>query len=69
MVVKVAKRGHDMRFDIPVIGEHTFKSLKKAGVTCLAVEAGRTILLEREKLATEADRLNLCFTAVAFPET
>ncbi len=69
VVVKVAKRGHDMRFDIPVIGEHTFKTLKKARAAVLAVEAGRTILLEREKLVAEADRQRLCFTAVTFRET
>jgi hypothetical protein len=63
VVVKVAKRGHDMRFDIPIIGMRTFKSLKKAGASCLAVEARRTILLEREKLAAEADRLGIAFTA------
>ena len=63
VVVKVAKRGHDMRFDIPIIGMKTFKSLKKAGASCLAVEAKRTILLEREKLAAEADRLGIAFTA------
>ena len=63
VVVKVAKRGHDMRFDIPIIGLRTFKALKKAKVSCLAVEAKRTILLEREKLAAEADRLGIAFTA------
>ena len=65
VVVKVAKRGHDMRFDIPVVGAHTLKILVKAGVAVLAVEAGRTILLEREKLVEEANRRGLCFTAVA----
>lgn len=64
VVVKVAKRGHDMRFDIPVVGEHTMKSLRKAGVAVLAVEAGRTILLEREKLVNVANRLGLSFIAV-----
>lgn len=63
VVVKVAKRGHDMRFDIPIIGLRTFKMLKKAKVSCLAVEANRTILLEREKLVAEADRLGIAFTA------
>lgn len=63
VVVKVAKRGHDMRFDIPIIGLRTFKSLKKARISCLAVEAKRTILLEREKLVAEADRLGLAFLA------
>jgi UDP-2,3-diacylglucosamine hydrolase len=66
VVVKVAKRGHDMRFDIPVVGEHTFKKIK---ASALAVEAGRTILLDREQLVAEADRQRLCFVAVAFPET
>ncbi len=64
VVVKVAKRGHDMRFDIPVVGEHTFKRLKKIRASTLAVEAGRTILLEREKLMTLADRMGICFIAV-----
>lgn len=63
VVVKVAKLGHDMRFDIPIIGLRTFKMLKKAKISCLAVEAKRTILLEREKLVAEADRLGIAFTA------
>ena len=65
VVVKVAKLGHDMRFDIPIIGTRTFKNLRKARISCLAVEAGRTILLEREKLVAEANRLGLAFTAFA----
>ena len=63
VVVKVAKLGHDMRFDIPIVGLRTFKMLKKAKISCLAVEAKRTILLEREKLAAEADRLGIAFVA------
>ena len=63
VVVKVAKRGHDMRFDIPIIGERTFKMLRKAKVSCLAVEARRTILLAREKLVEEADRRGIAFVA------
>ncbi|MBI3987052.1 MAG: UDP-2,3-diacylglucosamine diphosphatase LpxI [Lentisphaerae bacterium] len=64
VVVKVAKRGHDMRFDIPVVGERTLKVLKKAGASVLAVEARRTILLEREKIVQEADRQGLGLLAV-----
>ncbi len=63
VVVKVAKRGHDMRFDIPIIGTRTFQMLKKAKISCLAVEANRTILLEREKLVAEAERLGIAFVA------
>ena len=64
VVVKVAKKGHDMRFDIPIIGLRTFKMLKKAKISCLAVEANRTILLEREKLVALADRMGLSFVAI-----
>jgi DUF1009 family protein len=64
VVVKVAKRGHDMRFDIPVIGLRTLKSLRKVRAAVLAVEARRTILLEREALGREAERQNLAILAV-----
>ena len=64
VVVKVAKQGHDMRFDIPVIGIQTIKVLQKIKASVLAVEAGRTILLEQEKLIEQADRMGLCFCAV-----
>lgn len=69
VVVKVAKRGHDMRFDIPVIGMRTLKSLRKAKVAVLAVEARRTILLEREALAREAARMGLSILAVETEDT
>lgn len=64
VVVKVAKKGHDMRFDIPVIGRKTIRVLKKAGATCLAVEAGRCIMLEKEHLIKEADKMKLALIAV-----
>ena len=64
VIVKVAKRGHDMRFDIPVVGMHTMKTLRKARAAVLALEARRTILLEREKVIAEAERLGICMLAV-----
>jgi DUF1009 family protein len=64
VIVKVAKRGHDMRFDIPVVGTRTFKSLRKIKAGVLAVEAHRTILLERERLVAEAARMGLSFVAM-----
>lgn len=64
VIVKVAKRGHDMRFDIPVVGMHTMKTLRKARAAVLAVEAGRTILLERDRVVAEAERLGVRMTAV-----
>ena len=64
VIVKVAKRGHDMRFDIPVIGLHTMKALKRIKASVLAVEAGRAILLEREKIIEEINKMDMCLTAV-----
>ncbi len=64
VIVKVPKIGHDMRFDIPVVGAKTFKVMKRAKVSCLAVEAGKTILLEKEKLIAMADQYNMAFVAV-----
>lgn len=55
-VVKLAKTGHDMRFDIPAIGPGTIETMARAGASVLAIEAGRTILLDREDLIQAADR-------------
>ena len=64
VVVKVAKKGHDMRFDIPVVGMRTMKIIKKSRTQVLAVEAKRTILLQREQLVKEANRLGICLIAM-----
>lgn len=64
VVVKAAKRGHDRRFDIPVIGMATLALLRRKRAAVLAVEARRTILLERERLVAEADRAGLSIAAV-----
>jgi len=45
-VVKVAKPNQDMRFDVPVIGLKTIETMKHAGATCLAVDAGKCLLLD-----------------------
>lgn len=58
-IVKVAKPGHDMRFDIPVIGLNTIKSIRKAGVSAVALEAGKAILLERQAVIERLDRLKV----------
>lgn len=64
VVVKVAKPKQDFRFDLPVAGLDTLKTLETAGARALAVEAGKTVLLDREKFVVEADRLGISITAV-----
>ncbi len=56
VAVKVAKLNHDMRFDIPCLGAKTFETCAAAGIAALAIESGKSLLLEREaceKLAKE----------------
>ncbi len=48
VLVKVSKPNQDFRFDVPVIGPHTIETCAEAGVQAIGIEAGRTILLEKE---------------------
>lgn len=50
MLAKVSKPNQDFRFDVPVIGPQTVENCAKAGVSAITIEAGRTLLLEREKV-------------------
>jgi hypothetical protein len=63
VVVKVARADQDLRFDLPTIGPETLTALRDARATVLAVEAGRTLLLERERFVAEADALKLAVVA------
>jgi DUF1009 family protein len=58
-VVKVAKPQQDLRFDMPTIGVGTLESLAAAGATTLAIEAGRTILIDEAAFAAAAGRLGV----------
>jgi DUF1009 family protein len=63
VVVKVAKPQQDMRFDVPTVGCTTIESLHKAGGKVLAIEAGRTILIDAEETIALANRYGLCVVA------
>ena len=63
VVVKVSKPGQDMRFDVPVVGLPTIEEMKSSGVTALAVDAGRTLLFDREKLIEMADAAGIAIQA------
>jgi DUF1009 family protein len=55
-VVKVAKPQQDMRFDVPTIGVGTIESLAAAGASCLAIEAGKTIVVDEDEVIKLANR-------------
>lgn len=63
VVVKVSKPGQDMRFDVPVIGLSSIEQMASAGVTALAVDAGRTLLFDRVKLIALADEKKIAIEA------
>lgn len=64
VVFKAARKGHDMRFDIPVVGLKTLKVIKKAGATALAFQAGRLVLLDRESVIAYANAHNIAIIGV-----
>ena len=64
VLFKAAREGHDWRFDIPVVGLKTLKTMKKAGVTALAFQAGRLILLGREEVIRFANRHNIAIVGI-----
>jgi len=63
VMVKVAKPDQDMRFDVPVIGVETIRVAAEANVRVIAVEAGKTLLLERDAISKLADRSKLSIIA------
>ena len=62
-VVKVAKPAQDMRFDVPVIGLATIEAMARAGATCLAIDAGRTLLFDSTAIVAAADRAGIALVA------
>jgi DUF1009 family protein len=62
-VVKIAKPKQDMRFDVPVIGLKTIETMARAGASCLAVDAGRCLLLDGEAIVRAADGAGISVSA------
>ena len=64
VVVKVSKPHQDMRFDIPAVGMETIRSLKEVRGSVLAIEAGNTIILEKEEMVRFADQEGISIVAI-----
>ncbi|MCU1312175.1 MAG: hypothetical protein JWO20_3300 [Candidatus Angelobacter sp.] len=62
-VVKVAKPNQDMRFDVPIIGLKTIETMAAAGATCLALDAGKCLLLDGDPIFTKADIAGITIVA------
>jgi DUF1009 family protein len=62
-VVKIVKPQQDMRFDVPVVGVKTIESMARAGATCLAIDAGRCLLLDGTSTTRMADEAGISVIA------
>ena len=68
VVVKVSKPRQDMRFDVPVVGPKTIEVMRQSNATALAIDAGRTLLFDRDVLIHAADAAGIAIEAFS-PET
>jgi hypothetical protein len=66
-VIKVAKPNQDLRFDVPVAGLPTIETMRRAGATCLCIEAGRTLLFDRQAMIAAADSAGIAIIAEEIP--
>lgn len=64
-VVKVAKPNQDMRFDVPVVGVPTIRTMIEAGATCLSISAGKTLVFDREEMLNLANANKICIVGSA----
>jgi DUF1009 family protein len=62
-VVKVAKPKQDLRFDVPVIGVATVETMRQANATCLALDAGRTLIFDGDNVVAQADLAGIAIVA------
>jgi UDP-2,3-diacylglucosamine hydrolase len=62
-VIKIAKPNQDMRFDVPVIGVKTIEVMRKAGAICLALDAGKCLLLDGDAISLAADAADIAIVA------
>ncbi|MEA3328823.1 MAG: UDP-2,3-diacylglucosamine diphosphatase LpxI [Candidatus Omnitrophota bacterium] len=63
VVVKVSSPKQDMRFDVPVIGPQTIQTMDVVGAKCLAIEAKRTLLIDRQEVIKLANKSGICIVA------
>ena len=67
LLIKVSKPGQDFRFDVPVVGAETVRTAAACGIVGMMVEAGRTLILEREEVAALCQSHAITIEAAAVP--
>ena len=67
-VIKVSRPNREMRFDVPVIGPGTLDVMNSCNVTALAVDAGRTLIIDRDNFLKKASELNACVIGLSIDD-
>jgi UDP-2,3-diacylglucosamine hydrolase len=67
VVVKICKPGQDLRFDLPAVGSGTIAAMREVEAGVLAIEAGKTLMFDRQEMIALADRANIAVWGVAPP--
>ena len=63
VVVKMSKPNQDLRFDVPVVGPRTLQTMIRARARCLGIEAGKTLLIDRDRCVRLANKAGICIVA------
>ncbi len=66
-IVKVAKPGQDMRFDVPIVGLATIQAMRHAGARVLSIDAGKTLIFDREAFLSSANEAGIAVVGRAVP--
>jgi UDP-2,3-diacylglucosamine hydrolase len=59
VVVKVSKPGQDLRFDLPTVGKNTIEVMSEVNAGVLAIEAGKTLIFDRQEMLALADQAGI----------
>ena len=65
VIVKMSKPNQDLRFDVPVIGPRTIVHMRRANAKCLAIETGKTLIIDRDKTIALANKSDICIVAAS----
>lgn len=67
-IIKVAKPNQDMRFDVPIVGLATIQAMRVSGATCLSVDAGRTLIFDRDAFFASANEAKIAVVGRPHPQ-
>ncbi|HEB73679.1 MAG TPA: DUF1009 domain-containing protein, partial [Candidatus Desulfofervidus auxilii] len=67
VVIKISKPQQDLRFDVPAVGVETINTMQEVKASALAIEAGKTLMFDREKMLDAADKAGISVVSLRWP--